>query len=65
MERIENPMVLPRECEHEPRAVALETCECCGCDLFHGDTVFKIDGIFYCEDCVDKAELDADDYCWD
>ena len=60
MERIENPMVMYRECEEVPKA--LERCACCGYELYHGDTVFKIDGLYYCEDCVEKTELDADDY---
>lgn len=58
--QIENPMVLFRECEEEPKA--LETCESCKCDLFHGDRYFKIDGVYYCEDCVEEGELDGEDY---
>ena len=38
MERIENPMVMCRECEEVPKA--LERCACCGYELYHGDTVF-------------------------
>ena len=60
-EQIENPWVLgntPFDKEEEP----LEECKCCGCDLFHGDTYFKIGNDFYCEDCVETGELDAEDY---
>ena len=60
MERIENPMVLCNPFEEEEKV--LEECKCCGCDLHHGDKYFKIGNDFYCEDCVDTGELDAEDY---
>lgn len=62
MEHIENPWVLgplPGDNE-EPKA--LEECQCCGCELFHGDRYFKIGSDFFCEDCVEKGELDGEDY---
>ena len=40
----------------------LEECKYCRCELFHGDKYFKIGSRFYCEDCVDTGELDAEDY---
>ena len=61
MEHIENYMVMYTE----PEEKALEECECCGCELFHGDKFFKIGSDFYCESCVDTGELDADNYLED
>lgn len=59
MERIENPWVLgDTPYDEKP----LEECQCCGCELFHGDKYFKIGNDFYCEDCVDTGELDSEDY---
>ena len=58
MEQIENYMVMYTE----PEEKALKECKCCGCDLFHGDSYYKIGNDFYCEDCVDTGELDAEDY---
>lgn len=60
MERIENPMVLCRECEEELKV--LEWCTCCKDKLFNGSKVYKIMGHYYCQDCVEEEELDADDY---
>ena len=58
MEHIENPMVMYTEDDERP----LEECECCGCELFHGDRYYKIGNDFYCENCVDSGELDEADY---
>ena len=27
-------------------------CENCDCEIFEGDTIYKIDGAVYCEDCI-------------
>lgn len=59
MERIENPMVVFKECDSEEKS--LEICQSCYCELFHGDTVYKVNGMFFCKDCVEKIELDSDD----
>ena len=60
MERIENPMVMCRECEEVLKA--LERCACCGDKLYRGNKVCRIDGKVYCEFCVETDTLDADDY---
>ena len=59
MERIENPMVLGHTPYDEK---PLEECECCGCDLFHGDKYIKIGSTYYCEDCAETGTLDEADY---
>ena len=30
----------------------VETCTCCGCDLYEGDYIFAISGEKLCESCV-------------
>lgn len=40
----------------------LEKCAGCGCEMYHGDKYTKIGNDYYCEDCVDTGELDADNY---
>lgn len=60
MERIENPMVMCRECDQEPNV--LEYCACCKDKLYHGNKVFRVDDKVYCEFCVETDTLDSDDY---
>ena len=41
----------------------LEVCACCKNGMFHTDKFVKIDGKFYCEDCIDDSGyLDEEDY---
>lgn len=55
---IENPMVLYTEKEDKP----LAECKCCGLDLFYGETAYKIGSEYFCEDCVEKCDLDEEDF---
>ncbi len=35
-------------------AVKVYDCDLCGGEIFEGDDCFNIDGLIYCEECIDR-----------
>ena len=40
----------------------LAYCDECKCELYEGETVYRVGDRYFCEDCVLKEELERDDY---
>ena len=38
------------------------SCSECGCNLYVGDTAYKIGDDYFCESCCDKVELEMPEY---
>lgn len=36
----------------QPEPSIVGRCDCCGCDLWHGDGLYTIDGEHLCDECV-------------
>lgn len=40
----------------------LAYCDECKCELYEGETVYRVGERYFCEDCVMREELERDDY---
>lgn len=55
-----------QECRHNPCVSACPNyeptvayyCDCCGGEIYVGDTVYVADSKYYCEDCCYKTEAE-------
>ena len=45
--------------QETPIGNAVGTCALCGRDIYEGETVYKIDGDWYCTDCVTETEAEG------
>lgn len=43
----------------------LRECDCCGLEMYEGDTYYLINGKYYCEGCVEVGQLEPDEPDWD
>ena len=52
--------------QEPPNGKAVATCAYCGRDIFEGEKVYRLDGDFYCTDCITEetaeSELPPDEY---
>lgn len=49
------------EAAQERRNERLPKCDCCG-ERILGDFFFNIEGVYYCEDCINDYKTDIDEY---
>jgi hypothetical protein len=42
--------------------VSFAICDGCGSKIYIGDTVYTIDTLIYCEDCVEESEYEEKSY---
>ena len=61
MERLENFWVEIPE-PREPKIIA--ECGYCGMEMYEGETYYKIGDVYYCENCVERGELEDNEEEW-
>lgn len=44
---------------------ALRECDCCGLEMYEGDTYYKVGNKYFCESCVEVGQLEPDEPDWD
>ena len=47
--------------EEPPMGKVVGTCALCGRDVFEGEKIYRIDGDWYCTDCVTEDEATEDE----
>jgi hypothetical protein len=47
--------------QEPPEGHVVGTCALCGRDICEGETVYKIDGDWYCTDCVTETEAEEEE----
>ncbi len=51
----------PGGCPNAPEPVAVACCRQCGAALYAGDDCYRIEGEYWCEECVDECRAVAED----
>lgn len=47
-------------CPNAPEPPLVHECESCGAEIREGDTYYNLDGVPYCEECIEAAREEAE-----
>ena len=48
------------QCPNAPEPPVIHECEICGESIREGETLYRLEGNIYCEDCVSNAREEAE-----